>query len=46
MGTNCALVIVDLFLYCYESQFMVGRCGRYRIVVGFTITSAISAYYH
>jgi hypothetical protein len=46
MGTNCALLIVDLFLYCYESQFMAGHCGRYRIVVGFTITSAISAYYH
>jgi hypothetical protein len=34
MGTNCALLIVDLFLYCYESQFMAGHCGRYRIVVG------------
>ena len=22
MGTNCAPLIADLFLYCYESQFM------------------------
>lgn len=22
MGTNCAPMIADLFLYCYESQFM------------------------
>ena len=22
MGTNCAFLIADLFLYCYESQFM------------------------
>ena len=22
MGTNCAPLIVDLFLYCYESHFM------------------------
>ena len=22
MGTNCASLIADLFLYCYESQFM------------------------
>lgn len=23
MGTNCAPLIPDLFLYCYELQFMV-----------------------
>ena len=22
MGTNCAPLIADLFLYCYESKFM------------------------
>jgi hypothetical protein len=22
MGTNCAHLITDLFLHCYESQFM------------------------
>ena len=22
MGTNCAPLITDLFLYCYECQFM------------------------
>ena len=23
MGTNCALLVVDLFLFCYERAFMV-----------------------
>ena len=22
MGTNCALLVVDLFLFCYERDFM------------------------
>ena len=22
MGTNCALLVSDIFLYCYESDFM------------------------
>ena len=23
MGTNCALVVADLFLFCYERDFMM-----------------------
>ena len=22
MGTNCALLLADLFLYCYENEFV------------------------
>ena len=23
MGTNCAVLVADLFLYCYERDFMM-----------------------
>ena len=25
MGTNCAPLVVDLFLFCYERDFMMSR---------------------
>ena len=27
MGTNCAPLIVDLFLFCYEKDFMISLSG-------------------
>ena len=30
----------------YDSSVQGGRCGRERIVIGFTTTSAINAYHH
>ena len=26
MGTNCAYLVADLFLFCYERDFMVSLC--------------------
>ena len=27
MGTNCALLVADLFLFCYERDFMMSLSG-------------------
>ena len=27
MGTNCAPLVADLFLFCYERDFMISRSG-------------------
>ena len=27
MGTNCALLVADLFLFCYERNFMMSLSG-------------------
>ena len=41
MGTNCAPLVADLFLFCYESNFMkpVSRENQAHIIVAFNSTS-------
>ena len=41
MGTNCAPLIADLFLYCYESDFMsnLQKCKRFDLINKFNDTS-------
>ena len=41
MGTNCALLIADLFLYCYERDFMsdLQQSKRHYLIDMFNDTS-------
>ena len=41
MGTNCAPLIADLFLYCYEKDFMLhlAKTNQFHIVSAFNDTS-------
>ena len=41
MGTNCAPLIADLFLYCYESNFMLSlkRDSQADVIAAFNNTS-------
>ena len=41
MGTNCAPLIADLFLYCYERDFMsdLYKCNRHDLIDMFNDTS-------
>ena len=41
MGTNCALLIADLFLFCYESDFMsnLHKSKRHDLIDMFNDTS-------
>ena len=41
MGTNCALMVVDLFLFCYERDFMMSLSdGKHAdIIDAFNTTS-------
>ena len=41
MGTNCALLIADLFLYCYERDFMpnLQKSKRFDLIDKFNDTS-------
>ena len=41
MGTNCAPLIADLFLYCYERDFMsdLHKSKRHDLIVMFNDTS-------
>ena len=41
MGTNCAPLIADLFLFCYERDFMVSLSGdkQANIIDAFNTTS-------
>ena len=41
MGTNCAPLIADLFLFCYESDFMtsLSRDNQANIMEAFSSTS-------
>ena len=42
MGTNCAPLIADLFLFCYERDFMTSLSGvkQAEIIEAFKSTSA------
>ena len=41
MGTNCALLVADLFLFCYERDFMTSltKEKRYDMIDAFNSTS-------
>jgi hypothetical protein len=41
MGTNCAPLVVDLFLYCYEKDFMLNLSEdkQQDVIVAFNHTS-------
>ena len=41
MGTNCAPLIADLFLFCYERDFMSNlyKCKQYDLIDMFNDTS-------
>ena len=41
MGTNCSLLVADLFLFCYERDFMVSLSGDNLadVIDAFNITS-------
>ena len=41
MGTNCALLIADIFLYCYERDFMsdLHKSKRHDLIDMFNDTS-------
>ena len=41
MGTNCAPLVADLFLFCYERDFMLSLSDKYQadIVEAFNHTS-------
>ena len=40
MGTNCAAAVVDLFLFCYERDFMksLSRENKSDIIAAFSST--------
>ena len=42
MGTNCAPLVADLFLFCYERNFMksLSRENQADIIEGFNLTSS------
>ena len=39
MGTNCAPLVADLFLFCYERDFMISPENQADIIVTFKSTS-------
>ena len=41
MGTNCALLVADLFLFCYERDFMISLSveNQSEIIEAFSSTS-------
>ena len=41
MGTNCAPVVADLFLFCYETDFMLSISDDYQseVIKAFNSTS-------
>ena len=41
MGTNCAPLVADLFLFCYERDFMLSLSDNYQtdIIEAFNLTS-------
>ena len=41
MGTNCAPLIADLFLFCYEKEFMfsISDLSQADVIEAFTFTS-------
>ena len=41
MGTNCALLVADLFLFCYERDFMMSLSEekQYEVIEAFISTS-------
>ena len=41
MGTNCASLVADLFLFCYERDFMLSMSDNYQtnIIEAFNSTS-------
>ena len=41
MGTNCALLVADLFLFCFERDFMMSLSGdkQANIIDAFNTTS-------
>ena len=43
MGTNCAPLVADLFLFCYERDFMLSLSDNYQtdIIEAFHSTSDI-----
>ena len=40
MGTNCAPLVVDLFLFCYERDFMLSLSDANQIIEAFNSTSS------
>ena len=46
MGTNCASLVADLFLFCYESHFMksLTKEKRYDLIEAFNSTSRYLEY--
>ena len=47
MGTNCAPLVADLFLFCYERDFMkyLTKEKRYNMIDAFNSTSKIPGQY-
>ena len=41
MGTNCAPLVADLFLFCYEKGFMLSlsKDNQYKVIEAFNFTS-------
>ena len=39
MGTNCAPLVVDLFLFCYERAFMLFLSNQADVIEAFNSTS-------
>ena len=41
MGTNCAPLVADLFLFCYERGFMLSLSedNQYKVIEAFNFTS-------
>ena len=39
MGSNCAPLVADLFLFCYERDFMLSDNNQADIIEAFTSTS-------
>ena len=39
MGTNCAPLVADLFLFCYERDFMFSEDNQYGVIEAFNSTS-------
>ena len=40
MGTNCTPLVVDLFLFCYERDFMLSLSDANQIIEAFNSTSS------
>ena len=46
MGTNCAILVADLFLFCYERDFMLSLSedNQFDVIEAFNSTSRTSRY--